>query len=111
MRQQVGGPDVMRAQLDHLIRLVNERTEQIEIRVMPFAAGAHPALGGPFQILSFPSLRLPELVWQEVLTSSDIIDQSTRVADYSVTFEEARERALNSAESLALIRRIAKEMT
>ncbi|WP_405113213.1 helix-turn-helix domain-containing protein [Micromonospora sp. NBC_01405] len=111
LRQQVGGPEVMRAQLDQLDRLLTERPGQIEIRVMPFAAGAHPALGGPFQILSFPSPRLPELVWQEVLTSSDIIDQSSRVADYAVTFAEARERALSSAESLALIRRIAKEMT
>ena len=42
LRQQVGGPEVMRAQLDHLDRLLTERPEQIEIRVMPFAAGAHP---------------------------------------------------------------------
>ena len=111
LRQQVGGPVVMRAQLDHLARLMTERPEQIEIRVMPFTAGAHPALGGPFQILSFPSPRLPDLVWQEVLTSSDIIDQSIRVTDYVVTFAEALERALSSDESLDLIRRIAKEMT
>jgi transcriptional regulator with XRE-family HTH domain len=111
LRQQVGGPGVMRAQLDHLVSLMTERPRQIEIRVMPFTAGAHPALGGPFQILSFPSPRLPDLVWQEVLTSSDIIDQSSRVADYVVTFAEAQERALSLDESLALIRRIAKEMT
>lgn len=101
----------MRAQLEHLARLVTDRPEQIEIRVIPFAAGAHPALSGPFQILSFPSTRLPELVWQEILTSIDIIDQSVRVTDYVVTFAEARERALGSGESLALIQRIAKEMT
>ncbi|MFG1915963.1 DUF5753 domain-containing protein [Micromonospora sp. NPDC048898] len=111
LRQQIGGPAVMRAQLEHLAQLATERPEQVEVRVVPFTAGAHPALGGPFQILSFPSPRLPDLVWQEILTSSDIIDQSTRVADYSVTFEESRECALSSADSLALIRRIAKEMT
>jgi transcriptional regulator with XRE-family HTH domain len=111
LRQQVGGPEVMRAQLDHLANLMTERSEQIEIRVVPHTAGAHPALGGPFQILSFSSPRLPDLVWQEVLTSSDIIDQSSRVADYVVTFAESRERALSSDESLALIQRIAKEMT
>ncbi|SCL25221.1 Helix-turn-helix domain-containing protein [Micromonospora pallida] len=110
LRQQVGGPAVMRAQLEYLAGLVTERPEQIEIRVVPFTAGAHPALGGPFEILSFPSPRLPELVWQEVLTSSDIIDQSTRVADYVVTFAETQERALGSGDSLDLIRRIAKEM-
>jgi hypothetical protein len=111
LRQQVGGPAVMPAQLDHLAALLTDRAGQIDIRVMPFTAGAHPALGGPFQILSFPSPRLPDLVWQEVLTSSDIIDQSSRVADYVVTFAEAQERALSSEDSLALIRRIAKEMT
>ncbi|MFY1668935.1 DUF5753 domain-containing protein [Plantactinospora sp. WMMB334] len=111
LRQQVGGPAVMREQLRHLVTLVTERPEQVQIRVMPFTVGAYPALGGPFQILSFPSPRLPELVWQEILTSSDIIDQSDRVADYVITFEETLERALSSDESLALIRRIAEEMT
>lgn len=111
LRQQVGGPTVMRAQLDHLVRLTTERPEQIEIRVMPFTAGAHPAFGGPFEILSFPSSRLPDLVWQEILTSIDIIDQSVRVTDYVVTFAEAREQALNSDESIALIRRVVKKMT
>lgn len=110
LRQQVGGPEVMREQLDHLTRLVDERPGQIQIRVMPFTAGAYPALGGPFQILTFSS-RLPDLVWQEVLNSSDIIDQSARVTDYVVTFAETMECALNSDDSLDLIRQIAKEMT
>jgi transcriptional regulator with XRE-family HTH domain len=111
LRQQVGGRTVMRGQLDHLVRLATERPEQIEVRVLPFTAGAHPAFGGPFEILSFPSPRLPDLVWQEILTSIDIIDQSVRVTDYVVTFAETRELALSSEKSLDLIRRIAKEMT
>jgi transcriptional regulator with XRE-family HTH domain len=110
LRQQVGGPKVMRAQLNHLVRLATDRPDQIEVRVLPFTVGAHPAFGAPFQVLSFPSPRLPDLVWQENLTDIDIIDQSTRVVDYVVTFGETRELALNSRDSLALIRRIAKEM-
>jgi hypothetical protein len=90
--------------------LITERPEQIQLRVMPFSAGAHPALGGPFEILSFASPRLPDLVWQEILTSIDIIEQSTRVTDYLVTFAETMESALGSDDSLALIRRVAKEM-
>ncbi|MDG4832914.1 helix-turn-helix transcriptional regulator [Solwaraspora sp. WMMD1047] len=111
LRQQVGGPAVMRAQLEHLAALMTERPDQIEIRVLPFSVGAHPALSGPFQVLSFPSPRLHDLVWQEILTSIDIIDQSVRVTDYVVTFGETRECALSSGDSLALIQRIAKEMT
>ncbi|ROO52310.1 helix-turn-helix protein [Micromonospora sp. Llam0] len=110
LRQQVGGPAVMRDQLNHLVTLMTERPEQIEIRVMPFTAGAHPAFGGPYQILSFASPRLSDLVWQEILTFIDIVDQSVQVNDYVVTFAEARERALSSQDSLALIREIAMEM-
>lgn len=111
LRQQVGGPAVMRAQLEHLVSLANDRPEQIQIRVMPFSAGAHPAFGGPFQVLSFASPRLPDLVWQEILTFIDIMDQSARVTDYVVTFAETLERTLSSEESLTLIQRIAEEMT
>lgn len=111
LRQQVGGPAVMRDQLKHLIEMSTTRPDQIDIRVMPFRAGAHPALGGPFEILSYCSPRLPDLVWQEVLTSIDIIDQSARVTDYLVTFSETRERALSSGDSVALMKQIAKEMT
>nr|MDT0660389.1 DUF5753 domain-containing protein [Micromonospora sp. DSM 115978] len=111
IRQQVGGPEVMRAQLDHLATLMTRKPRQFQIHIIPYAAGAYPALGAPFQILSFASRRIPELVWQEVLTSSDIIDQSTRVADYLVTFGETLERALDFDESLALIRQVSKEMT
>ncbi|WP_326550508.1 helix-turn-helix domain-containing protein [Micromonospora sp. NBC_01813] len=110
LRQQVGGPAVMRAQLTHLATLMTERPEQIEIQVMPFSAGAHPAFGGPYQILSFASPRLSDLVWQEILTFIDIVDQSVQVNDYVVTFAETRERALSSQDSLALIREIAREM-
>ncbi|MDG4771701.1 helix-turn-helix transcriptional regulator [Solwaraspora sp. WMMD792] len=111
IRQQVGGPAVMRAQLAHLADLMTRHPEQFQIHIVPYSAGAYPALGAPFQILSFPSTRVPDLVWQEVLTSSDIIDQSTRVADYTITFGETLERALSFDESLALIRQVAQEMT
>ncbi|WP_425412997.1 Scr1 family TA system antitoxin-like transcriptional regulator [Micromonospora nigra] len=67
LRQQVGGPAGMSAQLDHLVWLATERPYQIEIRSLPFSAGAHPALDGSFQILSSPSPRLPDLVRQEML--------------------------------------------
>ena len=110
LRQQVGGPAVMRAQLEHLVTLMTDRPEQIEIRVMPFSAGAHPAFGGPYEILSFASPRLTDLVWQEILTFIDIVDQSVQVNDYVVTFAETRERALSSQDSLALISEIAREM-
>ena len=50
----IGGPAIMRRQIDHLI----ERAQhpRLTIRVIPFAAGAHVGLNGGFTILEFPPL-------------------------------------------------------
>lgn len=111
LMQRVGGGDVMRRQLEHMLTMMEEKPDLVDIRVMPFEAGAHPALGGPFYILSFGSSGLPDLVWQEILTSTDIIDHQARVTDYVITFAETLERALSPDESRDLIRAIAREMT
>ncbi len=49
LRCRVGGPEVMTAQVEHLRQLGAEGLA--DIRVLPFAAGAHPAMVGPFMIL------------------------------------------------------------
>jgi hypothetical protein len=41
---EVGGKAVLRSQLRHLVEL-HETAANIEIRVLPFAAGGHPAVG------------------------------------------------------------------
>jgi transcriptional regulator with XRE-family HTH domain len=51
LRLLVGGPDVMRAQLRHLVALAAE--PGIALRVLPFEAGAHAGMTGPFKILRF----------------------------------------------------------
>ena len=108
IRQRVGGAEVMAKQLDHLLELGQRKT--VEVRVIPFDAGAYPALGGPFQILSFAQTTLPDLAWQETLTNSDIIDQPGQVAEHAVTFAETAEQALSVKDSCDLIRKIVKEM-
>lgn len=110
LMQQVGGLGVMRAQLDHLVTIAREHANHIEIRVIPFTAGAYSAIGGSFQILSFASEHLPDLVYQELLTSRGIVDESYEVVDYVVGFAESAEKALAPEASLDLVRQIAKEM-
>lgn len=48
-RWQVGGRDVMRAQLKHLADL----PKSVRLQVVPFAAGAQAGLGGGFTMLEF----------------------------------------------------------
>jgi transcriptional regulator with XRE-family HTH domain len=55
LRRTVGGPDVMREQIARL----REATSQpnITVQVLPFSAGAHPGMTGPFTIRGFPKDR------------------------------------------------------
>ncbi len=107
--QRIGGNAVMRTQLLHLADL-NDRGDNVTIQVVPFTAGAHPAIGAPFEILSFASTRLPDLVWQEVLTSTAIVDSPAKVIEYLTTFTEVSRLALNPEESSTLIRQTAEEL-
>jgi hypothetical protein len=49
LRLLVGGPEVMRAQLKHLVDLAGQ--PGIGLRVLPFATGTHAGMTGPFTIL------------------------------------------------------------
>jgi hypothetical protein len=52
LRQVVGGPRVMKAQLLHLMEVSEQ--PMVSVKVLPCAAGAYPAMGSPFTLLSFP---------------------------------------------------------
>ncbi len=45
LRRQVGGPEVMRVQLEYLRELSGLRN--VSLQVIPFGGGAHPAMGRP----------------------------------------------------------------
>jgi transcriptional regulator with XRE-family HTH domain len=59
----VGGPEVMGPQLDHLAAMAARA--RVKIQVLPFAAGAHPALAGPFNLLEFASEDDPDVLFVE----------------------------------------------
>jgi len=111
LRHQVGGPSVLQAQLRHLEARVEQRPDNIDIRVIPFTAPCYNALdGSTFHILSFSSTRLPDLAWQETITSTDLIDQGMRVREYDLAYDQAMESALDQADSLSLIKQIGEEL-
>lgn len=56
LRQEVGGRACMRAQLEHLIDLARNNPH-VTLQVLPFSAGAHAGMDGPFMLMSFPTGR------------------------------------------------------
>ncbi|MEU5160261.1 helix-turn-helix transcriptional regulator [Streptomyces sp. NPDC020875] len=55
LRREIGGLDVMAAQLEHLLVLGQEPRNVIQI--VPREVAAHPGLAGPFTLLSFEQSR------------------------------------------------------
>ncbi|MEU4443427.1 helix-turn-helix transcriptional regulator [Actinosynnema sp. NPDC050801] len=111
LRQQVGGREVMAGQLRHLVDRIEELPDTLDVRIIPFSADYYNALGGSnFYIFGFASSRLPEIVWQETITSTDLIDQPMRMREYALAHDQAAGFALDRSESLGLIGQIRREL-
>jgi hypothetical protein len=80
MRRPVGGAEVMRGQLERLIEAT--KLPNVTLQVLPFGAGAHPAMQGSFSILRFPDRELPDVVYLEHLTNAVYLDKREEVERY-----------------------------
>ncbi len=111
VRQQVGGPEVLAGQLRRLLDVIDTRSETVEIRVVPFSAPAHPAMNASsFHVMTFPSPRLPTIVWQESVTSTQLISDPLTARDYALSHAEAMKTALNRNDSADLMKKVVKEL-
>ncbi len=108
LRRQVGGPEVMRIQLEHLREVGSQRN--VSLQVIPFGGGAHPAMGRPFVILSFGEDLDPDVVYLEDLTSALWVENVDEIDRYNVFFNHLSATALSFESSAALMTAVLKEM-
>lgn len=107
LRRPIGGRDVMRGQIQHLIDAAAH--PHVTIQVMPFRFGAHAAEGGPFTLLRFPEPDLPDVVYLEQLTSALYLDKRDDVDQYTEVMERLSVDGLPPDRSVDLLARILKE--
>ncbi|MGW3957749.1 helix-turn-helix domain-containing protein [Streptomyces sp. NPDC004752] len=107
LRQQVGGPEVMRAQLEHLACIAE--LPNVTVQVLPFARGAYSGMFGPYLLMRFPQVASMDLVLTETPTGNIWIERESEVAHYRTLFDDARTAALPPTESLRFVQRVAKE--
>lgn len=104
LRQQIGGPVVLRRQLEHLARSIEGNQDGLEVRVIPFTAMMCGLFGSStVQLIDFPVARLPTVMYQETVTTRAIIDDRSQVLDVEITFANTQDRALSTQKSLELI--------
>jgi transcriptional regulator with XRE-family HTH domain len=100
LRRQIGGPDVMRAQIEYLIELAER--PHITLQVLPFAAGAHPALSGSFTLLS-SGQGYPDVAYVETIGGELLIDRLDGVDRYRQVFRRLNVKALNPEATIEML--------
>src|SRR5690242_6246908 len=91
LRRPVGSREVVREQLAYLTEMADHPA--VTLQILPFSAGAHPAMGGPFTILRFAEPDLADVVYIEHLTSGVYLDKPTEVDSYLAVMEQLCMRA------------------
>ncbi|MFB7998152.1 helix-turn-helix domain-containing protein [Streptomyces sp. NPDC056002] len=105
LRRPVGGPRVMAEQLRHLAAVA--KLPHVRLQVLPFTAGEHVGLTGPFVVFSFPNTSDLDVVVLDQLTSSLYLERKEDLKAYTDAFDTLRIHALSPGDSLDFIAGIA----
>lgn len=108
LRRPVGGPDVMRAQIDRLLEAME--LPQVTLQVAPFAAGPHPGTYGPFVLFRFAMAELPDMVYSEYLTGAVYLDARSEVATHLEVMDRMAAQAATAQRTKELLRDLRKEL-
>lgn len=109
IRRPIGGVEVMRGQLEYLLRV--GQYPNIDIQVLPFAVGAHPGLGVSFTVLEFAEPLDPTIVYTDSIGSGIFEEDPAEVGRYLGTFRHVQAAATSTVDSAQVIRAILEEST
>ncbi len=104
LHRHVGGPAVMKAQLDKILSLM--RQEKAAVQVIPYEVGAYGASDSNFSYLKFADTKLPDLVFVEGLVSHLYLERPDELERYREALDHLRDEALNPRDSAKRIAEI-----
>ena len=107
LRRQVGGPDVMKRQLEHVVAAAEQA--HVTVHVLPLSVGAHAGMTGSFTLLSFPDEADPDTVYVTMATGGVFQEKADELVLYERIFDRLRDAALPPEDSIALVASLAKE--
>ncbi|GIJ25347.1 transcriptional regulator [Micromonospora qiuiae] len=112
-RRMVGGPKVLREQIDRLIGY--STNNHVQIQLLPFGAGT--GFDGSFTLLDFPPMPEPypdaaeeRMVYVDTLTGALYLERPAEVAAYATAFEQLCAVALSPSATRDALSRIAQEL-
>jgi transcriptional regulator with XRE-family HTH domain len=101
LHRQVGNRGVMRAQLNHLIKVANE--PNVIVQVIPYSAGAHAGMPGSFILLDFPNPADPDVVYIDSLAGDLFLEKEADLRRYRLLFEHLRAVASGPDQTASMV--------
>ncbi|CAM3387585.1 helix-turn-helix transcriptional regulator [Kibdelosporangium persicum] len=102
LHREVGGAEVMREQLRHLVEVSELPT--VTLQIVPLKALYVP--NGVFTLLGFEDPADPEMLYVEYPTGSLHIEDESEVHEAKLVFEQVHAKSLSPTDSVALIERL-----
>ncbi|MGH3314340.1 MAG: helix-turn-helix domain-containing protein [Streptomyces sp.] len=106
LRNPVGGPQIMGAQLQHLLE--QSRLRNVEIQVMRADYGYHPGLDGPIVLVETEEHH--QFGYFESQGIGHVVSDPSQVSLFGLRYGKLRSMALNIGESAAFIEELAGEL-
>lgn len=104
LHRMIGGPNVLRRQLDHLMEAAGQ--PNITVRIVP-NSGGHAGANGAFELVRRPGGH--KVVFLENLTSSLFLEEAAEIETYETAIRLLLARALDAEESMRLITELPPE--
>ena len=112
--RQVGGPGVMRRQLEALVADLDEdtgRLRAVDLRLTPISAGVRGALGGPFIIMKYNDPGDQDIVYLEGREGATYLESDGDVTRYEELFSGLERDSHSRSESIKLLAQRAESFT
>jgi transcriptional regulator with XRE-family HTH domain len=106
LRLPVGGPAVMREQLEHLLRMA--RRPYLTLRVVPAARGGHAGIAGAFMLMEFAEFK--PVAYLDSETACLFLERPEEISAYRRILTVLADTALGEGQSRELIAALATEL-
>jgi transcriptional regulator with XRE-family HTH domain len=104
LHRRVGGPAVMRAQLERIIEVAS--LPNVTLQLIPLDIGAHPAMDSTFAIVEFEEPMVNDVVYVEGLVGNIYLEHLAELERYREIFFRLHAMASSPQDSIALVTRI-----
>jgi transcriptional regulator with XRE-family HTH domain len=102
----VGSPTIMSRQFMHLISVAE--LSNVTIQIVPFTAGLHPGMKGPFEVVQFADAPDENIVFLEGPRGDLISDDPEETDSYLKDFRRITEKSIEPSDSVALLKAAGK---